>query len=101
LLLYLFFDPEEGRAPKFRLTLNALHGVISQKIQLVTTTAVRVSDLTYIEEGQQKFRIKSNTVLPVSALSLFDSQNITYLICILCPKCVVNNDAAVTLINVH
>jgi hypothetical protein len=47
-LLGLFFDPEDGgdMFPKRRLTFNGLHGVISQKIVLFITTAVRTSNPT-------------------------------------------------------
>jgi hypothetical protein len=48
-LLGLFVDPEDGVdmfPPKRRLTLNRLHGVISQKTVLFITTAVRTSDPT-------------------------------------------------------
>jgi hypothetical protein len=47
-LLGLFFDPEDG-PPKSRLTLNGPHCVISNKIVLFITTAVRTSNpiLTY------------------------------------------------------
>jgi hypothetical protein len=48
-LLALFFDPEDGGdyvPPKHRLTFNGLHGVISQKIVLSVTIAVRTSNPT-------------------------------------------------------
>jgi hypothetical protein len=47
-LLALFFHPEDGGdfPPKRRLIFNRLHGVISQKIELFITTAVRTFDLT-------------------------------------------------------
>jgi hypothetical protein len=50
-LLNLFFRPWRWRRhvpPKRRLTLNELHGVISQKMVLFTTTAVRTSNPVYI-----------------------------------------------------
>jgi hypothetical protein len=42
-LLGLFFEPEDGSdVPlKLRLTFNGLHGIISKKIVLFITTAVR------------------------------------------------------------
>jgi hypothetical protein len=43
-LLGLFFDPEDGGRhvpPKYRLTFKGLHNVISHKIELFITTAVR------------------------------------------------------------
>jgi hypothetical protein len=46
-LFGLFFDPEDGGdmfLQKLRLTSNGLHGVISQKIVLFITTAVRTSN---------------------------------------------------------
>jgi hypothetical protein len=48
LLLGFFFDPEDGDdvPPKSWLTFNRLHGVISQKIVLFITTAVRTSNAT-------------------------------------------------------
>jgi hypothetical protein len=44
------FDPEhEGDVPpKHRFTFNGLRGVISQKMVLFTTTAVRASNPTYL-----------------------------------------------------
>jgi hypothetical protein len=43
-----YFDPEDGGdvPPKLRLKLNGLHGVISQKMILFTTTVVKTSNLT-------------------------------------------------------
>jgi hypothetical protein len=42
----LFLNPEDGGdvPPKCLLTFNGLHGVISQKIELFITTAVRTSN---------------------------------------------------------
>jgi hypothetical protein len=51
-LLGLFFDPEAGGDiffPKSRLTFTGLHGVISQKIVLFITTAVRTSNPAWHE----------------------------------------------------
>jgi hypothetical protein len=48
-LLGLFFDPEDGGdmfLKKRRLTLNGLQGVISQKMVLFITAAVRTSNPT-------------------------------------------------------
>jgi hypothetical protein len=42
-LLGVFFDPEDGSDV---FLFNRLHGVISQKIVLFMTTAVRTSDPT-------------------------------------------------------
>jgi hypothetical protein len=49
--LGLFFDPEDGGdvPPKRRFTFNRLHNVVSQKIELFITTAVRTSN-TFIKE---------------------------------------------------
>jgi hypothetical protein len=49
-LLGLFFDPEDGGyvTPKRRLALNNLYGVISQKLVLFMTTALRTSNPTQI-----------------------------------------------------
>jgi hypothetical protein len=50
-LAWLILRPWRWRrhgAPKRRLTLNGLHAVISQKIELFTATAVRTSNPTYI-----------------------------------------------------
>jgi hypothetical protein len=49
-LLRLFFNPENGGdvPPKLRLTLNGLHGVISQKMVLFIITAVRTSNPTQL-----------------------------------------------------
>jgi hypothetical protein len=47
-LAHLIFSPWRWRRyvpPKRRLTLNVLHGVLSQKMVLFITTAVRTSDL--------------------------------------------------------
>jgi hypothetical protein len=44
-LLGLFLDAGDV-PPKRRLTFNGLHGVISQKIELFITTAVRTSNPT-------------------------------------------------------
>jgi hypothetical protein len=46
--LSLFFCPEDGSdvPPKRQLTLNGLHDVISQKMVLFRTTAVRTSNPT-------------------------------------------------------
>jgi hypothetical protein len=48
--LGLIFGPEDGGHMFFpkRLTFNGLHGVISQKIILFLTTAVRISNPTII-----------------------------------------------------
>jgi hypothetical protein len=43
-LLGLFLDAEDRGDMRFRLTFNGLHGVISQKIKLFITTAVRTSN---------------------------------------------------------
>jgi hypothetical protein len=51
-LLGLFFDPEDGGDIFLRnigLTFNGLHGVISPKIELFITTAVRTSNPTQAE----------------------------------------------------
>jgi hypothetical protein len=47
--LGLFFDPEDGGdvPPPREFTLTGLHGVISQKIELSLTTAVRTSNPTW------------------------------------------------------
>jgi hypothetical protein len=44
-----FFDPEDGGdvPPKRRFTLNGLYGVISQKMILFITTAVKTSNPAY------------------------------------------------------
>jgi hypothetical protein len=45
-LLGLFSDPDDGGdvSPKRRLIFNGLHGVISQKIELFLSTAVRIAN---------------------------------------------------------
>jgi hypothetical protein len=51
--LGLFFGPEDGGEyipPKHLLTFNGLHGVISQKIELFITIAVRTSNGTDIKK---------------------------------------------------
>jgi hypothetical protein len=48
-LLGLFFEPEEDRdvfLKDVRYNFNRLHGVISQKVQLFITTAVRNTNPT-------------------------------------------------------
>jgi hypothetical protein len=47
-LLALFFGPKNGGyvAPKRRLALTGLHGVISQKIELFIATAAKTSNPT-------------------------------------------------------
>jgi hypothetical protein len=48
-LVHLFLDLEDGGGmfpPECRLTVNGLHGVISQKIVLFITTAVGTSNRT-------------------------------------------------------
>jgi hypothetical protein len=55
-LLNLFLRPWRWRRyvpPKRRLTLNGLHCVISQKIVLFITTAVRTSNLTQVKLWQR------------------------------------------------
>jgi hypothetical protein len=44
--LFLLYWRWEHVPPKRRLSFNGLHGVISQKIEIFTTTAVRTSDVT-------------------------------------------------------
>jgi hypothetical protein len=50
-LLSLFFDPEDGGdvLPKRRSTFNGRHGVLSQKMVLFITTAVRTSNPTKLQ----------------------------------------------------
>jgi hypothetical protein len=66
-LLGLFFRPWRWRryVPlKLLLTPNGLHGLISQKMVLLVTSAVRTSNPTWSEGSLPKFRWK---ILPLSA----------------------------------
>jgi hypothetical protein len=40
-------DPSSPCSPKRRLTFVGLHGIVSQKTELFTSTGVRIADLKY------------------------------------------------------
>jgi hypothetical protein len=52
--LRIFFNPEDGGdvSPKRRLTFNGLHSIISQKVVLFITTAVRTSKSSGFVSGE-------------------------------------------------